>query len=175
VSFPHIQRRAFQEQPSEDSGLDQRRIERRDGSVRRSAEAGGRRARDRWIRARDERHQFAGDKLRILASERAARERVAQVFDRQILPRAAHLSVIDADDEDGRDAAAADEKLGRLGDAPRITRERTLRLEQVLAVVEVENRVTIAVEPAPEARRQPDGDAAMGPEVEAGDVVTDEH
>jgi hypothetical protein len=96
------------------------------------------------------------------------------VFDREVLTRAPLGPVIDADNDEGWDAAPPHEALRRVGDTPGRTRERPRRIEQVLAVVQVQHRQRRRL-PATRARREPDRDAAREPKVETGDLVRDEH
>ena len=53
----------------------------------------------------------------------------------------------------------------RLANAPRLTSERPRRIEQVLSVVQIQDRIPPPLRTP--ARWQPNGDASIGPEIKA--------
>ena len=99
------------------------------------------RLRPRAIRAIDERLQLLDDHPSIVGGFAAAKLRV---LGRRVLLLAMNASVVDADDDQGLNAAVFDQLPGRLAKAPVLAfLERGLGLEQVLPVVHVQDGVTI--------------------------------
>jgi hypothetical protein len=83
--------------------------------------------------------------------------------------------MVDTDDEDRRDTAASNEVPGCFCSPPGDAGKRPRRLEQILTVVQIQNGVSLPVNASPEAGREPDGDAPLRAEVQAGEVVRDQH
>jgi hypothetical protein len=134
-------------------------FQRGDGTVRRSAtRASGRPSRDVVV-ALDERHHFARDELDVLTAERPRRVRIAVVCDRQVFARPLRSSVVDADDHERRNPALRDQPVDRFSDSPGVPPERTRRIEQVLPVVQIQNRQGRRADTAWWAH---DGDASAG-------------
>jgi hypothetical protein len=88
----------------------------------------------------DERDHFACHELDVLAAEWPPRVRIAVVFDRQVLARTPHFPVVEADDQQRRDPALSHQPRDRFGDPPGVAGERARRVEEILPVVQIQDR-----------------------------------
>ena len=111
----------------------------------------------------DERDDLACHELHVLPTQRPARMRVALVFDRQILPGAPHLAVVDPDDEERGDALLGDQVVDGFRDPPGVAGEGASGVEEILPVVQIQDRRRRCAR-APSCRTK-DGDAAAGAEM----------
>jgi hypothetical protein len=66
--------------------------------------------------------------------------RIPVVFHRQVFARPLRSSVVDADDHQRRNPALRYQPSDRFSDSPGVPPERARRIEQVLAIVQIQNR-----------------------------------
>src|SRR5437588_4139451 len=155
-------RRTFEEYAAEDTGARERRIQRAHGTVRRPAETGVLGTVKRPVLPVDERHQLVDHEREIsVGAARGIGVFAGRVVDRQVIdaPRAL-AAVIDPDNDQGDHPLVFDETRGTLVDVPSAAAGLGVTIaEQILAVVEVEDRVGGSLA---ELRRQPDAHGALG-------------
>ena len=123
--FADIERRALEQQTSEHARLDENGVQRRDSPVRRSAEPGRsrpRRRRDNCARQRAAPRASRTRRTRAPSGSRVVG--ISIVLDRQILAAAPRHAVIDADDDERRNATLADAAARRFPRPARCCRRR---------------------------------------------------
>src|SRR6478736_1792726 len=123
--------------------MDRSGVERNESSKGGSAKAGVFRAGGHAVGSSDERHDFFEKKVGEAAPLHSQHHR-AQGTMRHIFPESILLGIVDAHNDHGRDLSLADQAVGGFIDLPLNSREGCRRLEEILSVVEVEDRIAPA-------------------------------
>src|SRR5579864_5063213 len=137
------QRRTFEKKPAEYVRTHGCRVKRNQGAQRRSAQSGVFRTSCYAVISRHKWHDFLDQKIWI-AIALCAHDHGMHRPVRHVFPDAIFGSIINPYHDHGRHRAFSDEPVGRLVDLPFHAGKGSCRLEQVLAIVQIEDRVAAA-------------------------------